>query len=76
MELTNMADIPIAEIEVFAGAAFSELKVLPARLAPNDPEMRERLEAAIANLVRVVTEVLIARLRESMLREIDGGTAH
>ena len=70
-----MTDVLIAKLEAFCGAAFAELKVLPARLT-DDPEMRQRLEAAIANLVRVVTEILISRLRESMLREIDGGTAH
>jgi hypothetical protein len=51
-------------------------RLLQAKLRELRGECGQRLEAAIANLVRIVTDVLISRLRESMLREIDTGTAH
>jgi hypothetical protein len=66
-----MTDIPTSVLEEVAGRAFSELKTLPARLAPDDAVARAELEAAIENVVCIVLKLLIARLRTAMLREVE-----
>jgi hypothetical protein len=71
-----MSDIPIAELEVFCGAAFAELKALPEKLSPDDAVLRAELVAAIDNVIRIVLAILLARLGRAMLDEAGTDTAH
>jgi hypothetical protein len=48
-----------------------ELAALPAKLT-DDPVIRAELDAAVANVILKVAAVLVAKLREPMLREAGG----